>query len=155
MKTLISVLLLSISCTSLAAEFAKFNCSAGSAGGCMASIKSNGKLIALMWAPLIDPVEEFMGAWIYAPDGEVESGHEYTLIGANGNTLKIGVVVDPTLKGRAIANEGSTQRMMTATRASDGFYSFTPLELIGIGKIVMKESPEKPGKFLVDIKLNP
>jgi hypothetical protein len=121
----------------------------------MASIKSNDKIIALMWATLIDPIEEFMGAWIYAPDGEAESGHEYTLISANGNMLKIEVVVDPTLKGKVITDEDSTQRIMTVTRASDGFYSFTPRELIGIGKIVMKESPEKPGKFLVDVRLNP
>lgn len=117
---------------------------------CIASIKSNEKLIVLMWTSQIRaPEGELLGAWVYTQDYELIYGHEYNLIRATESMLEISVIASSEPRKIENTRKNDTQKIITTIKDKNGIYSFTPFELIGIGKIVMKESPEEPGKLLV------
>ncbi|SMF33090.1 TPM domain-containing protein [Pseudogulbenkiania subflava] len=129
------------------AKITKLSCSGG---GCMAAIESTDRRIMLIWGSLIGNSEDgFMAAWIDAQDGDAKYGHEYSLISSNGNTLEIGVLESPEFTKKENIKKSNGRRIITATRDASGVYSFIPLELMGIGKILMKKSPVEPDKFLV------
>lgn len=128
------------------AKITKLSCSNG---GCVAAIESTGRHIMLMWGSLTSNTEDGFMVVRVDEDGKAGYGHEYSLISAKGNTLEIGVTESSDSSEKKTVKKDSKRQAIIATKDKNGVYSFIPLELIGIGKIVMKKSPIEPSKFLV------
>lgn len=152
MRVLPALLMVLFCASTTGAEFngSTINGKNCSGEACVAKVVSGGKTIGLMWQAYVVPKAEFLIA------AEIDdSGSYYSLESSDDGygQLTVGVLAErPGQNGRVVRRP---QGVVIASKGSDGTYSFVPRELVGMGKVILRAIPDKPGMFSVEVRLNP